>query len=350
MNRSGTVEARGGPPSPPVAIIIPTVEGPRFLPPCLQALGAQRYPRFRVVVVDNGDGRTADWLRANHSHVETLAAGGNTGFAAAVNAGIAATTEPLVALLNDDARPEPDWLARLVAALEDEDRGGDQGDRLAFVCGKVVADHDPGRLDSAGDGMSRLLLPYPIGRFERDRGQFEEARPVLLPPGSAVLFRRELFADAGELEASFFAYMEDVDLGLRAALLGYRGRYVPGAVVRHIGSATTGSMINAFTVRLSTRNLVRAQVRNLPRGVLLGRAPRLLAGHLYWFLKMAVKERHPLSWFAGLAAGVAYLGQDLAARRSILRRRRVDDRGFKARLDASAAEVQASIRRKRRGR
>jgi len=302
------------------------------------------------VVVDNGDGRNAEWLRAEHCQVETLVAGRNVGFAAAVNAGIAATGEPLIALLNDDARPEPDWLSHLVAAIQGEEEGESGSDRLSFVCGKVVADADPGRLDSAGDGMSRLLLPYPIGRFEPDRGQYQRARPVLLPPGSAVLFRRELFEDAGAFDPSFFAYLEDADLGLRAALLGHRGRYVPEAVARHIGSATSGSMINAFTVRLSTRNLVRIQVRNLPWSVLLSRAHRLLAGHLYWCLKMAVKERHPLAWLAGLVASTGSLRRDLSERRKIMQRRRIDDRSFKAKLDASAAEVQASIQDKRRAR
>jgi GT2 family glycosyltransferase len=333
-----------------VAVIIPTVDGPRLLPACLEALEAQRYPRFRVVVVDNDDGRNAEWLQARHSRVETLQAGRNVGFAAAVNAGIAATGEPLIALLNDDARPEPDWLSHLVAAIQGEGEDESASDRLSFVCGKVVADTDPGRLDSAGDGMSRLLFPYPIGRFEPDRGQYQRARPVLLPPGSAVLFRRALFEDVGAFESSFFAYMEDADLGLRAALLGHRGRYVPEAVARHIGSATSGSMINAFTVRLSTRNLVRTQVRTLPWGVMLARVHRLLAGHLYWCLKMAVKEGHPLAWLAGLVTSAGSLRRDLGERRKLMKRRRIDDRSFKAKLDASAADVRASIRRKRQAR
>ncbi|MBN2489287.1 MAG: glycosyltransferase family 2 protein [Planctomycetes bacterium] len=323
-----------------VAVVVPTLRGEPLLAGCLEALDHQRFRGFRVVVVDNGGGRAAEWLRRAHPEVAVQVPGGNVGFAAAVNLAIEGGTEPLLALLNDDARPEPDWLAALVAAL-------DADSSLSFVCGKVVAADDPGRIDSAGDGLSRLLLPYPIGRFERDTGQYGAVRPVLLPPGSAVLVRRALFEDAGPLEASFFAYFEDADLGLRAALLGHRGGYIPGAVARHLGSATSGSMINAHTVRLSTRNLVRAQVRNLPGGVACRRGPALLAGHAYWFLKMAVKEAHPLAWLRGFVGGLVRVPGDLGARRRLLRRRRVDDRALVAMFDASAAEVAASVRRKR---
>lgn len=331
---------------PEVAVLVPTMTGLRFLPACLKALKSQRYPRFRVLVLHNAPGgdATTDWIGKTHPGVEILSLGRNHGFARAINLGLQATHEPLVALCNDDARPEPGWLEALVSALEEDPAGAD----LAFVCGKVVAEPDSGRLDSVGDGMSGLLLPYPIGRFEVDQGQYGASRTVLLASGCASLFRRALFEDTGLFEASFFAYMEDVDLGLRAALLGYRGGYVPGAVTRHIGSATTGGMINAVTVRLSTRNLVRVQVRNLPGSLILGRLHRLAAGHLYWFLKMAVKERHPLAWGLGFAAGLMRLPGDWVARRGLMRRRRIDDRTLRAMLDASAREVRESMRRKRR--
>jgi N-acetylglucosaminyl-diphospho-decaprenol L-rhamnosyltransferase len=326
-----------------VAILVPTMCGERLLAECLEALDAQRFRAFRVVVVDNGGGGAAAWLDRTRPEVTVLVPGRNLGFAGAISRALEIVDEPLVALLNDDARPEPDWLARLVTAL-------DADPALAFACGKVLAAGDPRWIDSAGDGLSRLLLPYPIGRFERDEGQFDAARPVLLPPGSAVLLRRSFLDEVGGMEASFFAYLEDADLGLRGVLFGHRGGYVPDAVARHVGSATTGGMINPVTVRLSTRNLLRLHVRNLPAGVLLRRWPALVAGHAYWFLKMAVKEAHPLAWLAGMLGGLRWLPGDLRARRRLMARRRPDDRELLARLDASAAEVQASIGRKRRSR
>lgn len=325
-----------------VAVVIPTLEGERLLAACLAALAAQTVPAAEVVVVDNG-GEAAAWLARHHPRVRAIAPGRNLGFAAAVNAGLAATRAPYVALLNDDARPAPGWLAALLAAME-------SGDRPAWVCGKVVGADDSTRLDSVGDGMSRLLLPYPIGRFERDQGQYDRCRPVLLPPGSAVLLDRALLNDVGGLEASYFAYMEDVDFGLRAALLGHHGRIAPAAVAAHVGSATTGSMINPTTVRLSTRNLLRTQVRNLPAALLVRAAPRILAGHLYWFAKMAVKEGCWIAWLRGWLGWLRWLPADLRHRRALLARRRIDNAELARRLAESAAEVTESIRRKRVGR
>ena len=331
-----------------MVVIIPTVDGRAWLPACLAALDRQTYDSFRVLVVENGPGGLVDERVRHRPRVTVRALGQNLGFAAAVNAGIQATVEPLVALLNDDARPDPGWLEWLVRGL-DTAYPGDGGaiENVSFVCGKVVAAREPDRIDSVGDGMSRWLLPYPTGRFERDQDRYDIPRIVLLPPGCAVLFRRTFFEDVGLLEPTFFAYLEDVDLGLRAVWRGHRGGYVPGAVAHHVGSATTGSMINAVTVRLSTCNLVRVQLRNLPARGWWRWLPALVAGHGYWFLKMAVKEKHPVAWCVGWFAGFARVAGDLASCRRLMRTRRIDARTFQARLTASALEVQESIRRKR---
>lgn len=326
-----------------IAVIVPTLDPARWLAPCLNALAAQTRADFHVVVADNSADRSAaDVPVPAGLDVSVVATGENRGFAAAVDDAIRATATPVVAVLNDDARPEPAWLATLAAAL-------DADPSVAIVAPMVVADADPTRIDDAGDGLGRWFLPYPIGRFEVDRSQYA-TRDVLSASWCAVVMRRSAYDAVGGVERSFFAYFEDVDFGLRAHRAGLRARFVADARCRHVGSATTGSMINATTVRLSTRNLVRLQARNLPGAIVWSRLHRLVAGHAYWFAKMAVKERHPLAWLGGLAAGLRRAPADRRWHRADAMRAKLDADALRAAFDRSATEVAASIRAKRAAR
>lgn len=65
------------------------------------------------------------------------------------------------------------------------------------------------------------------------------------------MYRRELFAKVGLFDELHFAYLEDLDLGYRAKIQGYRNVYCPTAKVYHVGSGTSGSKYNSFKVKLS---------------------------------------------------------------------------------------------------
>src|SRR6187455_994861 len=91
-----------------VSIVVPTWNGEHFLGPCLEAVGAQSYHEIEVIVVDNGSTDASRALLASRfpsARVVTFAE--NRGFSVAVNAGIQASAGDVVALLNNDARPEP---------------------------------------------------------------------------------------------------------------------------------------------------------------------------------------------------------------------------------------------------
>jgi GT2 family glycosyltransferase len=81
------------------------------------------------------------------------------------------------------------------------------------------------------------------------------------------LYRRQALVDIGGFDEAFFCYVEDVDLGFRLRLAGHKAMYVPEAVVRHVGSATTGGQGSDFSVYHGHRNLVWTFVKNMP-GVL----------------------------------------------------------------------------------
>jgi len=329
---------------PRVEVVIPTHDRRDLVQSCLSALARQTYRDFRSVVVDDGSGDgTADAVRREFPDTRVVALPRNRGFAAAVNAGIRTSPSELVAILNNDAEAEPGWLGSLVRAL----------DRLPDVDGAaslVLRADEPLTIDAAGDGMSGLFIPYPVGSNERDDGRFDRERSVLAVSGCAALFRRDLFDAIGFFDESFFAYFEDADFSLRAILDGRRFVFVPEGRVRHVGAASTGGRFSPASVRLSTRNLLFTLAKNLPTPLLVRSIPRIAAGQAWWFLKMAVKERHPLAWLAGAAAGVAGFAARRREGHAARAAARIPWTDFSLALRRSADEVAASIRRKREDR
>src|SRR5215831_12580916 len=99
----------------PADVVIPNWNGAKLLGRCLDALAAQTVRPARVIVVDNGSDDQSEDVVAGHQAVEWLSLGRNRGFSAAANAGIATSTAPYVALLNNDALAEPGWLEALVS-------------------------------------------------------------------------------------------------------------------------------------------------------------------------------------------------------------------------------------------
>jgi len=323
-------------------VVVPTLDGRDLLADCLAALRQQTVRDFGVIVVHNGsrDG-TEELVRTRHPEVRYVRLDANLGFSVAVNRGIELSAAPMIALLNNDTLPAPDWLESLVRALREIPEAG-------FVTSKVLRHDRSDYIDNAGDGMGRKGISYPIGYLERDEGQYDARREVFAACGAACLFRRELFERVGGFDEDFFAYHEDADLGFRAQLAGFAGTFVPDAVVRHVGSATSGGRINDFTVRLSTRNNLHVLLKNLPVSLFVRYAPRLLWGQAYWFLKMAIKEGHFDAWLRGLLESLRGCERMGVKRRRVLASRAIAVAELDRRIRASEREIRSSIARKRR--
>jgi GT2 family glycosyltransferase len=183
----------------------------------------------------------------------------NAGFGAAVNQGVRASNSPYVATLNDDAVAHPEWLSALVNALE---RRPDAG-----MCASQVLLFGEERLDSAG-----MLIARDGSSKQRGHGHpprdFPVVEEVLLPSGSAALYRRAMLEEIGGFDDGFFLYCEDTDLGLRARWAGWKCLYAPGAVVEHHYSHSAGraSPVKAYYVE---RNRLFVVAKNFPGRMLL---------------------------------------------------------------------------------
>ncbi|MBA3473410.1 MAG: glycosyltransferase family 2 protein [Rubrobacter sp.] len=330
--------------SPRVTVVIPNWNGERFLDLCLASLRRQSFGDFETVLVDNGStDASVDFVERNFPEVRVIALNDNRGFSAAVNAGIRASKAEYVALLNNDTEVEPGWLGTLVRAAESHPEAG-------LFASKLVDFHDRRLLDGTGDALRRSGLPYRVGHQELDCGQFERKTFVFGACAAAALYRRALFEEIGLFDEDFFAYCEDGDISFRAQLSGHRCLYVPGAVVYHMGSASTGGKRSPTAVRLGTQNGVNLLVKNLPAALVWRSLPSLLAGQLSRVVLTSFSSDGPRAHLGGLAGAWRLLPRMIEKRKEIQTRRRVSDDYVSQLLRASSRQAIESRRRRVRDR
>ena len=249
--------------SPLVSVIIVNWNGREFLPVCLDSLLEQTCTDFETIVVDNGsrDG-SIELLRESYPWVRIVALDANTGFAGGNNAGYAVSHGRFIVTLNNDTRLEPEWLAELIAPVEDQPGVG-------MVASRICAWDEPDLIDSLGvaicpDGMSR-------GSRRRCRYSaltLDRIEEILIPSACAALYRREMIEQIGFFDDDFFAYCEDTDLGLRGRLAGWRAVLARDAVVYHRYSKSGGEF-SPFKLYLVERNHFWAALKSFPGGMLL---------------------------------------------------------------------------------
>lgn len=213
-------------------VFIPNYNGEARIGRALDGLRSQSVPA-EVVVVDNGssDG-SAELLRKRYPEATLLELGANLGFGPALNRGVAAHPEadPVI-LLNDDAEPEPGFVAALLERL---------GDGVDSVAGVMVQEGERGLIDSAGVVADHTLMGFDYLHGEPLAAAAAAGDP-LGPTGGAALYRRAAFEAVGGFDERIFLYYEDLDLALRLAAGGGRCQLAPGARAVHAYSASLGA-------------------------------------------------------------------------------------------------------------
>ncbi len=293
--------------TPAVSIVVVVYESGPTLAECLAAVRAQTWRDFEIILVDNASSdRVAQAAAKADPAIRLIENAENLGFAAAVNQGAKAARGRWLALLNPDAYAQADWLARLMAATQANPAVH------SFTSRQLMAE-DPTKLDGLGDVMA--LAGYPF------RGGYTHDNPGVLEPGwvfsacgGAMLVERELFLRLGGFDERLFCYCEDVDLGYRLRLIGEPTLLVPDAVVRHVGSASSGGRRSDFAVFHGTRNRFWVFVKDTPAALFWLTLPLHVLATLVLFARHATRGEI-VTPIKGLAAGIRHIDVALEARR-----------------------------------
>jgi GT2 family glycosyltransferase len=241
-----------------IAVVVINWNSGAYLHKCLQSLKNQTLKPARIIVVDNAStDESLEGLEEKFLNYEFIKLETNTGFAFANNFAVEKADDcDWIAFLNPDAFASPDWLEKLSKAVEK------YPECVSF--GSHMLRHGSNQIDGTGD-----VYHVCGSAWRRDHGALSskiarQMQEIFSPCAAASFIRRDVFSEAGGFDENFFAYFEDVDLGFRLQLKGYVCRYVPDAVVKHVGSATT-SRYSDFAVYHGQRNLVWSFIRNMPR-------------------------------------------------------------------------------------
>lgn len=252
-------------------VVIPNYNGISYLEDCLTFLKRSRETTFDTIVVDNGseDGSVA-LVKERFPWVHLIELGENTGFSHAVNVGIRVAKTPYVLLLNNDTIVEHDFVARLEQAL-------DKHPEYFSFSSKMLCMKQPEVIDDAGDYYCALGWAFARGKGKSSE-RFTGLREVFAACAGAAIYRREVFREIGYFDELHFAYLEDIDVGYRARLRGYKNGYCPKAIVYHAGSGFSGSRYNEFKVNLSSRNSIYLIYKNMPLLQIILNLPFLFIG------------------------------------------------------------------------
>lgn len=264
----------------PVAVVILNWNGAKLLQEYLPSVCAETaHTLADVIVADNGStDNSLDVLRDEFPAVRVLSFAENYGFAEGYNRAISQLQEyRYIVLLNSDVAVGKGWLQPLYEYAE-------QHPDVAALQPKIRAYREPEYFEYAGACGGYLDCngyAYCRGRVfdtvERDNGQYNEVTEVAWASGAALFVRTELYMQAGGLDASFFAHMEEIDLCWRLRLMGYRIMAVPRGEVYHYGGA---SLDNASPRKLylNYRNNLLMMYKNLPANI---RSWRIFRRKLY---------------------------------------------------------------------
>jgi GT2 family glycosyltransferase/glycosyltransferase involved in cell wall biosynthesis len=267
--------------SPRVSVILVNYKGAADTLSALDALiGLPEYPdNLEIVVVDNasGDG-SMEVFRAREKGIVLVSSLTNSGFAGGCNLGVKSSSGEIVAFLNNDAKPDTQWVS---AALE----AFDTYDNVGAVASQVL-NWEGTQVDFVGAGMTWYGMGYRPRTGDTVRKKEQTASPVLFGTGAAMFVKRDVFDSLGGFDESFFMFFEDVDFGWRLNLAGYTYLYQPESIAYHRYHGSMGGIPRHREQYLLERNALYCLYKNLDQAQL----QRILPGALLASVKRAVVE------------------------------------------------------------
>jgi GT2 family glycosyltransferase len=326
-------------------IIIVNYNGKKMLEECLNSclssLHLLNCSSYEIIVVDNGsiDGSQA-FVHKNFPDVKLIEVGYNSGFAYANNIGIEEAIKngaEGVFLINNDIILDQLFFKNALSVYNCKEK-------VEMIAFKVLLYNEKNKIDGTGiiitpDGIGKNKN---LGEDEKKRDNIEE---VFCPYGAAAFYSVELLLDVKEnnqfLDNHFKFYLEDLDLGWRARLRGWKCLYNPGAVAFHLKNATAGQY-SEFLAYYTNRNIFYNIIKNYPvcfmiKALFLSllRYPLLIVGFMFNIgagYKIREKIGHGKMIKVAMKSffdAAKNTGSMLAKRKIIQRNRKVDNKEIK---------------------
>jgi len=249
---------------PQVSVVIPHYNGIKVLKACLESLYKNSYQAFETYLIDNGstDGSQA-WLKSAFPQVRLIENQQNRGYAGGCNQGIKISKCPFVLLLNNDTEMPENFLDELYRTIITDKT-------IAAVQPKILSIQNQKYFDYSGAAGGELdLFGYPFARgrifdkVEIDDNQYDHMEnQVFWTSGCALLLRREVVDQIGDLDEDFFAHQEEIDWNWRAQIAGFKNVVTTKTHILHYSGYTLKNE-NEQKMYLNHRNNLVMMLKNL---------------------------------------------------------------------------------------
>lgn len=211
-----------------VSIIIVNYNGKELLKKCLDSLFKIEYDNFEVIIVDNNStDNTIEFITKNYPSIQILKLDSNKGFAEPNNLAAKIAKGDFLLFLNNDTVVTPNFISEMMKILEH--------DKTIGICQSLLLKPD-GSIDSSGDFIDKLGVVY------NSKTKIKEIRNISSARGASMLIEKKIFNKLGGFDEKFFFSFEDVDLGWRTWILGYKVVIVPNSIVYHSAGTTTSKL------------------------------------------------------------------------------------------------------------
>lgn len=237
---------------PLVSIIIVNFNGKTHLEKCLNSLKKVNYSNFETILVDNNstDG-SVEFVTKNYSDVIIIKLNQNKGYAEPNNIGAHLAKGDYLLFLNNDTIVTPEFMSEMIKVSEK--------DETIAMCQSLLLKPD-GSIDSSGDFIDEIGVVY------NSKTKSNEIREISSARGASMLVRKKVFEELGGFDEKFFVSFEDVDLGWRAWIMGYRVVMVPKSIVYHFGGQTI-EMIKPEVAFHGFKNQLSMKITNFETGL-----------------------------------------------------------------------------------
>ncbi len=303
-----------------LAIIILNWNGLENTKECLDSL-KKSSADFKIFLVDNGSkNNEGEILKKEYGDFVTLIQNDkNLGFAQGNNIGIEYALKDseikYVLTLNNDTTVEPNFIEEALEKFSDP--------KIGMVAPKTMNYYQRNKIDNLGIQFTKGGLSFNIKSVEAT------VQNIFCPCGAAAFYSRELLEilmkeDGCYFDPDFFAYAEDLDLGFRARLKGFKCVLTADSIVYHKVSASTKIMSN-LAVYYTYRNIMWVLTKNLPAPLFLRYLPKIIMGQIAIILLWIMRGK-PLLIFRAYFNALIGLPKMLRKRKLIQKNKKISIR------------------------
>ena len=297
------------------SIIILNYSGAKFLQDCIDSIIRETNSPYEIIVVDNNSpDNSGELFSKKFPEIKFILNENNVGVPEGLNIGIKNSSGDFVVLLNNDLIVMPDWLESFFKAYE---KTGD-----ALYQPKSLKFRDPSILDGTGCMINLFGFGFARNKGVKDEGKYSKQEEISYASGTCMFAPKKIFDEIGYFDPTFFAYHEELDLGWRARIFGYRSYYVPQAIIHHHGSAHWKWSPQVFY--LLERNRWLVLLKNYSLSTLLRLLPSLIIIE-FTMLGFFATKGLLLKKFKSYYSILGLIGHIMKQRKIISKKRKISD-------------------------